>query len=368
MKTRTAFACLVGVLTTAVSASLSGPATAASPATASRNCAPSGGLNYICGIHRGEDLVVIPGTKWVITSGLGEGGALHLVDATAKSGRRWYPATYGARDVLPPQADLKAYPGCPSAPDAKRFFAHGLSLRPKGPGRYTLYMVNHNGREAIEVFEVNAAQPAPTIRWTGCMLMPKDEPANSVAAAPDGSLLATVLQLPGRTRADVHAGRPTGVVIEWSMAKKTWRRIPNTELSGNNGIETSPDGKEFYVVALGAQQVLAYRRNEPNKAPRVAQLSGFWPDNVRLDSQGRLLTAGGTNPCVDARKAVLPESAPCYRGYVVVAIDPRTMSPKVIAKGPLNANFTGPTIAVTVGRDMWIGTHESDRIAYIPAS
>jgi hypothetical protein len=113
--------------------------------------------------------------------------------------------------------------------------------------------------------------------------------------------------------------------------------------------------------------VLAYSRAEPSKAPRVAQLSGFWPDNVRLDDQGRLLTAGGTNPCIDARKQVLPESAPCYRGYVVVAIDPRTMASRVLAKGPLNASFTGPTIAVPVGKDLWIGSHESDRIAYIPA-
>jgi hypothetical protein len=188
MKITTAFVCAAaGLAAAALAGSFSRAPAADMAVPAGKPCPPSGGLNYICGIPRGEDLVVIPATRWVIASGLGEGAALHLIDAVAKTGRRWYPTTYGAKDVMPPRADLKAYPGCPSPPNAQRFFAHGLSLRPKGPGRYTLYMVNHAGREAIEVFEVDAAPADPTIRWTGCVPMPKDQPANSVAAAPDGS-------------------------------------------------------------------------------------------------------------------------------------------------------------------------------------
>src|SRR4051812_8655470 len=209
---------------------------AAAPASAKSDCSPSGGLSYVCGVNRGEDLVLIPGTHWIITSGLGEGGALHLLDADRKTARRWYPAA----DAGAPKPDPKTYPGCPTPPDAKRFFAHGLSLRKRPDGRFTLYMVNHNGREAVEVFEVSGGAK-PDIHWVGCVLMPKDEPLNSVAAAPDGSLLGTVLTLPGATRADIHAGRPTGAVIEWSIKTKAWRTIPNTHLAGNNGIETSSD-------------------------------------------------------------------------------------------------------------------------------
>jgi len=324
-------------------------------------CAPSGGLSYICGVPQGEDLVQIPGTKWVIVSGLGEGNSLKLIDAERKSVRPWYPAA----DAEAPQFNKTAYPGCPGPPDAKRFFAHGLSLRPAAGGRHTLYMVNHNAREAIEVFEVTPG-PTPGIRWTGCVIMPKGEPANSVAATPDGTILATVLNLPGTDHGDIHAGKRTGLVLEWSPKTKAWRRVPNTNLSGNNGIDTSPDGKTFYVVALGAQQVLAYDRTDEKKPPRIAQLKDFWPDNVRLDGQGRLLTAGGSNPCIDAQKKVLPDSAPCEKNYYVAAVDPRTMTSRVLAKGPLTSVFTGPTIAIPVGKELWIGTYQSDRIAYLP--
>ena len=336
-------------------------AKAAAPATAKGDCSPSGGLKYVCGVNRGEDLVLIPGTHWIITSGLGEGGALHLLDADHKTARRWYPDAAEA-----PKPDPKTYPGCASPPDAKRFFAHGLSIRNRPGGKFTLYMVGHNVREAVEVFEVTGGAK-PAISWVGCVPMPKDWPLNSVAATPDGSLLGTVLNLPNTTRADIHAGRPTGAVVEWDIKTKTWRKLPNTNLAGNNGIETSPDGKTFYVVALGSERVLAYDRADPNKKPRVAQLKGFWPDNVRFDLKGRLITAGGSTPCIDAKGVVQPDNpASCPSNYVVAAIDPKTMTSTVLAKGPTTPTFSGPTIGLPLGKDLWIGTHESGRIAYVP--
>ena len=39
-------------------------------AAAPASCAPSGGLNYICGITNPEDLVLIPGTRRMTTSTL----------------------------------------------------------------------------------------------------------------------------------------------------------------------------------------------------------------------------------------------------------------------------------------------------------
>ena len=344
-------------------AAILGPASAEAAAAkpAKTNCAPSGGLSFVCGVNRGEDLVLIPGGHWIIASGLGEGGALHLLDADRKTARRWYPDAAAAS-----KPDPATYPGCASPPDPKRFVAHGLSIRSRPGGKFTLYMVGHGGREAVEVFEVTGGAK-PAISWVGCVPLPKDWPLNSVAATPDGSLLGTVLNLPGTSRADIHAGRPTGAVVAWDVKGKTWRKLPNTNLAGNNGIETSPDGKTFYVVALGSERVLAYDLADTTRKPRVAQLKGFWPDNVRFDQQGRLITAGGTTPCIDAKGVVLPESPKCPHGYMVAAIDPKTMASTVIAKGPAGPVFDGATIGLPLGKDLWIGTHESDRIAYVAA-
>ena len=34
----------------------------------SSTCTPSNGLNFICGLHKPEDLVLIPGTRWLIAA------------------------------------------------------------------------------------------------------------------------------------------------------------------------------------------------------------------------------------------------------------------------------------------------------------
>ena len=61
-----AFACLTLAATPSINAQ--------SPA-----CAPSNGLNFICGLQKPEDLVLIPGTRWLIASGMDPGAGLHLI-------------------------------------------------------------------------------------------------------------------------------------------------------------------------------------------------------------------------------------------------------------------------------------------------
>ena len=54
-------------------------------APAQTNCDPSAGLAFICGLTNPKDLVQVPGTQWVIASGLAEGdqsgGHIYLVNA-----------------------------------------------------------------------------------------------------------------------------------------------------------------------------------------------------------------------------------------------------------------------------------------------
>src|SRR5262245_52771372 len=149
-------------------------------------CAPSGGLTFICGIQNPEDLVLVPNTRWLLASGMAPGSGLHLVDTRAKTVRNLYPAN--APSSLP---DRARYASCPGPLDPKLAVLHGLSLRPARDGRYTLYATNHGGRESIEVFELDPGGGAPAATWIGCVLMPNDIPANSVAAFKDGSLVAT---------------------------------------------------------------------------------------------------------------------------------------------------------------------------------
>ena len=51
----------------------------------SAGCAPSGGLNFVCGVQAAEDLVLVPNTKYLIGSGMLAGSGLHLIDTEAKT-------------------------------------------------------------------------------------------------------------------------------------------------------------------------------------------------------------------------------------------------------------------------------------------
>ena len=42
------------------------------PAAAQASCDPAGGLTFICGLTNAEDLVALPGTPWIIASGMAD--------------------------------------------------------------------------------------------------------------------------------------------------------------------------------------------------------------------------------------------------------------------------------------------------------
>ena len=344
----------------ATACALTSAAIAAAQTPPPAPCTPAGGLSFVCGIQKGEDLVLVPNTRWLIASGMAAGSGLHAVDTQAKVARTLYGGGTAAA-----RPDRTTYANCPGPLDPKLMVLHGLSLRSAAGGRYTVYATNHGGRESIEVFELAAAGAAPAATWVGCVLMPNGMAANSVAAFSDRSLLATVLIMPGKTFEDAFALKNTGAVFAWKPGEKTFQMLPGTELSANNGIETSPDDQEFYVASTTTKRIYAYARSKPGVVLRTAQLKEVGPDNVRWTADGKLITAGlidnepscGGPPRTEA-------GIRCPRGYVAFTIDPKTMAVTEIARGPATPAFTGTAIAMRVGNEVWLGSFFADRVAY----
>jgi hypothetical protein len=250
--------------------------------------------------------------------------------------------------------------------DSKLAHLHGLSLRPAQAAHYTLYATNHGGRESIEVFDVDAGAASPSATWIGCVPMPDKLPANSVAVFKDGTILATVLITPDKTFEDAFAGRITGVVYQWTPGAPGFKKLPGTELSANNGIETSADDRTFYVASTTTKRVLEFSRDDPSKPMRAAQLKEFGPDNIRLIG-GRLVTAGMIDnepACGGAPKTA--DGIRCSRGYIADAIDPKTLAVTEIGRGPATPAFTGTAIAIPIGSELWLGSFNADRVAYRP--
>jgi len=338
-------------------------------------------LNFVCGAQNPEDLVPIPGTRWLIASGTKSGAGIKLVDTDAKTARPFYTGQSAQQ-----RPDKKLFPNCPAPPEATTFIAHGLYLRrAQAAGPYMLYVVSHGALESIQVFTIEVTGSQPSLTWTGCVPMPEGNKAytnlgsqatasrvaaNSVAAFSDGTIIATVPQRPGTTNAQRLRGEPTGDVVEWKPGTDSFRVIPGTQLAGNNGIEISLDEKEFYVVSFGTHTVVVFSRQNPRKPLRQSQAPGFMPDNLRW-SGDRLIAAGPMYDepvCGGTRLAVVdnPVLTSCHRGYVVAQFDAKTMAWIILTYAEPNPAVSVVATGVVMGDTLWIGAASADGIAYRP--
>jgi len=326
-------------------------------------CDEAHGLSFVCGANQPEDLALIPGTHWVVASGFSAGSGIKLVDTRARSLRRWYTG-----DAAQIERDSEMFPHCYSAPDAAAFNAQGMGLRTVGERDHLLYVSNHGGREAIEVFRIgSASNDEPSLKWIGCVPMPEGMAANSVAVFADGTVLTTVLNRPGTQIADYVRGRVTGLVYEWKPGTPAFRHVRGADLPGNNGLEVSKDGKEFYVVAFGWHSVVAFSHTNPTRMLRKVVAPGFMPDNIHWDGE-RLIAAGmqyDEPACGGLRRIIDGKADPmlCHRGWTVAHLDPQTMTWSLVAYAEPNPFFNGTSTGLIVGNELWLGSFQSDRIA-----
>jgi sugar lactone lactonase YvrE len=332
--------------------------------SAMEDCNSSGGINFICDIGIPEDLVIIPGTDWVIAGNYSGANAtgLYLVNAVSKNVTELYSAQLN-RNLI----NRTLYGACPGEPDLDNFQTHGLGIQThiNSDGVYTLYAVSHGGREAIEVFEIDASNQVPRATWTGCVLMPDGLDANDVTAMSDGTILATVLMHPGFNFTDLLSGVPTGAVYKWEPGSDGFVKLEGSELPGNNGIQVSEDGTEIFVAASGLSAVITLANSNPSRVLRRTRTLGFAPDNVVYDSNGYLLTAGMRDDEPVCEGTGAPPVSNCPRGTMAVAIHPETMQDTVIMDTVATPAFSGATMAILPGgKEVWVGSFRSSRIAY----
>lgn len=332
---------------------------------AEEGCQSSGDYRFVCGPVNAEDLVLVPDTNWIISSGLGPGTSLYLIDSQQKSWTELYPA-----DAPRALQDMKTFAACPGSPDPNSFITHGLNLRPGKNGHSRLYVVGHGGREAIEVFDVDANGAQPELTWVGCVMVPEGMAVNSVASFSDGSLVATVPLHPGKTIEDAFTGELTGGVYEWSPGSSGFEWVEGTDLPYANGIEVSADDQEIYVASSVLFTVIAYSHSNPSRQLRTTDPMAFIPDNLHMGNDGQLITAGliiNDPVCGNLENTEvfdLAKFAACPRPFIVKSVDPQTMQGTDIARSPAIEQFSNITMGLVVGDEVWIGTFAGGRIAY----
>jgi hypothetical protein len=77
---------------------------------------------------------------------------------------------------------------------------------------------------------------------------------------------------------------------------------------------------------------------------------GFRVDNIRWAADGTLLGAGQGGGAT-----------------IVVKVDPKTLRVREVVRHPDTPAFGAGTVAVEVGKELWVGSYRGDRLAIFPA-
>jgi hypothetical protein len=314
-------------------------------------CDPAGNIRFICDQLGPEDLVTVPGSNWVLSSGMVANGAIRLINVRDKSTTVLFPSA-AARE----RPNKKRYGSCPGpiGSEGDQFRAHGLYLRPGQNAVHTLYVVHHGSRESIEVFEMDARPNAPVLTWIGCAVAPDPLGLNSVVGLSDGGFITSNF-LPRGTdaaaRERMMAGEINGEVWEWHTGTG-WKKVPGSEAAGPNGLEISKDGKWLYIGGWGTQSFIRLSRGQ-TPVKRESVPVGFRLDNLRWAPDGTLLAAGqgGTAPSQTSN---------------VAKINPTTLKVQELVRNPAIDGFGVTTVAIQVANELWLGSVRGDRIAIFP--
>jgi hypothetical protein len=328
-------------------------------------CAPHGAVHYLCGMHHPEDLVQVPGTPWILVSGMGGslpgsppgGGDLYLLNSKSL---RWHPIAEASLQRVQPNP---LYGDC-AAPDAAQFVTHGLAIRKGEHGRHTLYAVNHGGRESVEIFSIDARGSEPQLSWTGCAEVKESVWLNSVTPLPGDSFIVTSTFDPhdAQARDKMGRGEYAGAVFEWRPGRG-YAHYANAAATGDNGVTTSPDGRWVYFNWFFGHEVLRVAA-DGSGAPSTVMLD-FLPDNIGHAPDGSLLVTGQV---VDPKNLMGScSTGDCAHDTKLIRLDPATLRVQVLAQLPANETYSDGTSAVQVGNTIFMGSYHGDAVAYMKA-
>jgi hypothetical protein len=265
-----------------------------------------------------EDIVHVPGTSWLIASGLNLGtpAQLSLIDTRTKSATAlsvsYQPGTEGDRGAAPP-----------------------------------------------EIFAIDSALARPALRWVGCVLLPANALPNAVRPLADGSLLVICPYDP--TVPDFWSrmarAQNTGRILKW-RADQGIEEWPHSAMSGGNGLEVSADGKLVYASAWSARQLVVFSLPE---GTRRAIALDFMPDNIHALADGTLLVAGQRTTveaicgCADAS---------CPQPWVIARIDVDSAEVRELLAGQGTEKVNYACGALVAGDSMYVTVRGDRCIVY----
>jgi hypothetical protein len=313
----------------------------------------------ITGVESAEDIVAIPGSDWVITGGMASPAnprpRTFFINSRTHEFRPAWPdncaldldsARFG--DIAPPSA----------------YTFHGLDVIQRG-SIIEVYQVNHapghgEGRESVEVFEIDLTADGPSLRWRGAVIGPAWLGGNDLCALPEGGFAVTNFCYPGPEAMKMGlAGGINGNVLEWRNSDEGWTIVPGTDLNFPNGIAVTPGGDAYIVASWGAKKLVRVPRRNSSVTRVEIPLEGLI-DNITWTPDGAMLC------CVqidDADKlfAKVGSTGTAAGPFQGVRVDPVTLETKILVADDV-PDFFATTVLQVSEKEVWASSAMGDRL------
>ena len=173
-------------------------------------------MQFVCGQQGPEDLVVLPGSQWVVASSFGGSGGLYLIRASDRMSTLAYPGATPRIGWMP--RPTPPAPDRPTLPRRRNSSRMACRSRPETTRSIDCSWWCTAAAKSVEVFEVDARSATPTLTWIGCAVAPDPVGLNSVRGLPDGGFVATNFLARGidaASREKMMAGDKNGELWEW---------------------------------------------------------------------------------------------------------------------------------------------------------
>lgn len=247
-----------------------------------------------------------------------------------------------------------------AAPSLEKFSPHGIDIQLRRDGLTQLAVVNHGGRESVELFEVSANG---SIVWRGCVEAPEHAFLNDIVVLEDGGFWVTHMFEHGHDmRAMLAAGFgiDTGWIYSWS-AEGGFAKLPGTDAPFPNGIEKSADEHFVYMNMYAATGV---RKIDVRTGEVVASIALPNVDNSTWAEDGRLLVASHTASLGQMMACQELTEGACGMPFEILSLDPDDLSSRVWIRheGP---PMGGATVALEIDGVVYLGSFAGDRIGRV---
>ena len=335
------------------------------------DCVAAGNITPICKFTNPEDIEVLPDGKSLLISQMGnmEGtkpGNLVAYDTHSGELSPLFPTSASDTDKHSDWGDES----CPGIPGSE-FAPHGISLKQRTDGQWQLAVINHGGRESVEMFSLQHESDRWQLQWRGCVVPESGTFMNDVALLNNGGFVATHMfdkRAPhvfglstGLWKAQF--GVNTGYVFEWQPSTG-YRILEESRGPFLNGIEISADNKIIYANVYAGHEIRKLDRQTGRKlgAAKVDQA-----DNIAWDMSGNLLAASHTGAMADQMACAKQPGTTCGFEFTIFRINPDTMAADAIfvhQGAPMGAG----TIARQLGDKLYIGSFSSNRIIEMPVT